>query len=60
MNDDPETPEIDWEAMRLASISLAEVVWSYHAALLASGFNDTAAIALTINYQEMWLRSVQR
>lgn len=55
---DDEAPEIDWEAVRLASMALAEVTWSYHQALIASGFTEQAALALTMNYQQVWLGTV--
>jgi hypothetical protein len=55
-----DTPEIDWDGIRLASISLAEVLWSFSAALKASGFNEEEVLALTIEYMKSWMLGIAR
>lgn len=57
MSDD--APEIDWDGIRQVSLSLAEILWSYHQALLATGFPDDIALTLTVAYQESWLASAR-
>ncbi len=51
MPDEPE--EIDWASLRAASTNLAEMIWSYHAALIACGFDENNALALTLEYQRL-------
>lgn len=56
--DEPEG--IDWAGVHSASMALAELTWSYHQALIAAGFNEASALALTLNYQKTWLETVSR
>jgi len=50
-----ESPEIDWDNVRKASLNLAEILWSYHQSLISCGFNEKAALQLTVAYQASWL-----
>jgi hypothetical protein len=44
--------DIDWDELRKVVLNMAELVWSYHQALLASGFDENQAIALVLEYQK--------
>lgn len=56
MSDEKDEPApIDWDEARKAALNMAEMVWSYHQALLSMGFNETQALALSLAYQEHFL-----
>lgn len=50
MTDEPN--EVDWGPMRNALANMSEIVWSYHAGLIAAGFDRNEALALTLAYQQ--------
>lgn len=56
MSDDEQqfpSEEIDWMGLRTTQCNLAEMVWSYNAALLNAGFDKPDALGLTMAYQQM-------
>ncbi len=46
----PETP--DWPEIRAGQLNMAELVWTYHQALLASGFDEERAVYFATMYQD--------
>ncbi len=47
----PAPPEIDWAVVRTMVVSLADVLGTYHTALVNAGFSDEEAFALCAHYQ---------
>jgi len=53
MTDEPFEP--DWQGLRIAHITITEMVWSYHQALVAAGFAPDHALPFALAYQEhLW------
>ncbi len=52
----PETP--DWAEIREGQLNMAELVWTYHHALLAAGFEENYATYFSTVYQDTLLRLV--
>ncbi len=46
----PEQP--DWAEIRAGQLNMAELVWTYHQALLASGFDEDKAVYFATMYQD--------
>lgn len=42
--------------MRLAMANMTEMIWSFKAGLVAAGFSDEEALALTVAYQTELIR----
>ena len=51
MTDDNHEHEIDWNAHRIASVNVAEMVWTYYQSLMAAGFDDEQSMMLSSDYQ---------
>ena len=49
----PEQP--DWPEIRAGQLNMAELVWTYHQALLASGFDEERAVYFATMYQDKLL-----
>lgn len=53
----PDEEPINWDVMRGALVNIAEIIWTYHQALLAAGFDETTAYALTVAYQAEMIKT---
>ncbi len=48
-----ETP--NWADIRQGQLNMAELIWTYHQALLASGFDEERAVYFATMYQDKLL-----
>lgn len=57
MSEDDLSPEIDWNELRLAATNIAEILYTYHQSLIATGFDAGQSLTLTVAYQQiLWGR----
>lgn len=55
----PVTEQINWPEMRVGLIGLAELIFTYHQALLGAGFGEAQTLALALGYQEHLLTAAR-
>ncbi len=51
MDDEEETPPLNWAEIHKGQMDMAELVFCYHQALIGAGFSDMRALQLSASYQ---------